>query len=77
MGVRQALYEAKSAASLQKKIGVITKNIDKMVNDVYLLQKDMVKAGMEPEDLTMTAGYAFDDLKTLVANAQKTVDMWK
>ena len=78
MGVRQALDEAKSVvASLQKKIDIITKNIDKISNDVYSLQKNMKKAGMEPEDLTMTAGYAIDDLKALMVNAQKTVDLFK
>ena len=77
MGIRQALDEAKTTASLLKKIGIIKKNIDKMSNDFYVLQRDMIKSGMEPEDISIAVGYAFDDLKNLIDKAQETVDLFK
>lgn len=78
MGVAEALLnEAKSWESIEKKINAVKKSIDKIDTSIWQIQKDIRKAGGEPEDFTMTAGYATENLTDVLNKAQKIVDMFK
>ena len=79
MGVAEALLnEGKSWESIEKKINAVKKSVDKIDTAIWQIQKDIKKAGGEPEDdFTMSASYATENLSDILDKAQKIVDMFK
>ena len=78
MGLSEALLnEVKSWDAIEKKITTIRKKIDKIGTDIWQLRKDSLKAGADPEDWSIPAGYATDNLNDVLDKAQKLVDLFK
>jgi len=78
MGLSEALLnESKSWVAIEKKINTIRKSIDRVGNDIAQLRKDCNKAGSDPEDWSIAASYATDNLNDVLDKAQKLVDLFK
>ena len=78
MGVAEVLLnEGKGWESIEKKINVVKKSIGKIDTAILQIQKDIQKAGGEPEDFTINAGYATENLLNILWSAQKWVDKLK
>jgi len=70
------LNEGKSWATIQKKVNIIRKNIDKIDTDIWQLQMDVRKMGAEPEDWRNSSSYATDELKDVMDKVQELVDLF-
>ena len=71
------LDEAKDWSAIEKKINSIEKAVEKIDKDIWLLRKNILKAGGEPEDWSTASGYARDDFINILEKAQEIVDMFK
>ena len=78
MGLSEALLnEGKSLEVIEKKITIMRKKFVKMDTDISQLRKDCVKAGADPDDWSIGASFAIDDLNGILDKAQELVDMFK
>lgn len=78
IGLREeAPGTAKRWLKIQKAVNTLRKNIDKIEFDIIAIQKAVKAAGGEPNDWSIPASYATDNLTDVCDEIQKIIDKWK